>query len=108
MEGPDLSWLEDLGERRTDRCSSRGCAGTGSGWGEEVGLRGGEDPQEEGASGQLPQVSCQKSKHKKAGGEQQGEEGEKRWGGTRGGGEQPLHTKAWQGGVSNTWCSQRE
>lgn len=76
----DTEWV--LGEERN--------------WAAEVG-RGRQTG--EGASGQLPQVSCQKSNHKKAGGEQQGKEREK--GDEEGGREgtkQPLHTNSLAGG----------
>lgn len=51
----------------------------------------------EGAFREPPQVSCQKLNHKKAGGEQQGKEGEK-GDGEEGREEQPLHTNSPAGG----------
>ena len=74
-------WISEL-ERQV---SAGAQAVEGQRWGlgeEELGLRGGEGHSvRRGASGQLPRISCQKSNHKKAGGEHQGKEGEKGDGG---------------------------
>lgn len=80
---------------------------------EELGLQrqrgGGRGRQAgEGAPRELPQVSCQKLNHKKAGGEQQGEDREKRGGE---GGRRPNSPStpiARRGDVSNTWLVQRQ
>ena len=54
----------------------------------------------EGAPREPPQVSCQKLNHKKAEGEQQGEDREKRGGeGGREETKQPLHTNSPAGGT---------
>lgn len=111
VEGPDLSCFEDLQER-TDKCGSRGCGGAQSGAWVRRGTRAAEvgrgSQAGEGAPEQLPQVSCQKSNHKKAGGEQQGKEGEKGDGKGGRGENSPSTPIAWQGDVSNTWLVQRE
>lgn len=89
-----------MGGHRVGVWARRGAGTAETGRGSQAG---------EGASREPPQVSCQKLNYKKAGGEQQGKEGEK--GAEEGGREgtkQPLHTNSPAGDVSNTWLVQRE